>query len=92
MSFTRSGTPRALPDLMSAKPTFTLAELAEWLATSIPIGTAVTFTGVCTDSRAVEPGDLYLVQPGPVRTGSISKPKHVGCCRGGLRSCRDDLA
>ncbi len=84
---TRMGTPRALPDLTSAKPAFTLVELAGWLEASLPLGAAATFTGVCTDSRAAEPGDLYLALPGAHAHGLDFEAQ--ACARGAVAAVSD---
>ncbi len=84
---TRSGTPRPLPDPISAKPAFTLAELADWVEASTPVGTAVIVTGVCTDSRAVEPGDLYFALPGAHAHGLDFEAQ--ACARGAVAAVSD---
>ncbi len=51
--------------LRDPAPVRSLADVADLLGTSVPEASRdVTITGVCLDSRAVQPGDLYAALPG----------------------------
>lgn len=55
----------------TAVPSWTVAELAEYLGIDVPAGAAgVVVTGLALNTAHVEPGDLYAALPGAQRHGA----------------------